>query len=65
MRNCTKCFWKTDWDDGAEQYPICERYYHRSFEEARDECTFPEPCEQFLSIEEATAIIDTLNDIPN
>ena len=55
---CDGCFWKTDWEDVNGSYPICERLYVYSFEEAKEECTKSKQCDCYITQEKANKIID-------
>ena len=60
---CDGCFYKTDWAGTVESFPICERLWYESFDEAKDECAKPGPCDFYISDEEALKIIDRFNEI--
>lgn len=62
---CDGCFWKTDWNNGVEQYPICEQMWYSTFEIARGRCEIPGTCEDYLSDDLANKIVDRFNEIPN
>lgn len=65
QHKCSGCFWKTGWEDDTGRFPICERLWYGSFEEAKAECEKPGSCTYYMTHEDAERIADALNDIPN
>lgn len=55
---CLGCFYMTNWEDDAGQFPICERKYNISFEEAKAECKKPGPCPHYMTLKEAIRYLD-------
>lgn len=54
---CHGCFYKTDWEDDTGKFPICERMYIMSFEEAKSECKKDGPCPHHMTLKEAERYI--------
>lgn len=55
---CHGCFFKTDWEDDTGKFPICERMYIMSFEDAKTECIKPGVCPHRMTHKEAERYLD-------
>ena len=62
---CDGCFYKTDWEDERGPYPICERLYIFSFQEAKDECAKPVACKYYITKEEVDRAVEKWAALPN